>query len=560
MKKWTRRIYQNVALVAVRKARAMVLFWARQCRKSTTLGDIAFDTMSKESGRNVIAASASLLTGSELISKTLSTAEQAQMVAREAAAVQTTMQQSSDASAGKLQFKCANSDTGKVYNNLTAQDFTDLYRSSRLELRLYFDKTSYSRTLIIAPNPATARGWTGTVVRDEAGFTHPNLETDLQVAVKPIMDTDPTFKLIYASNLPRNDRHPFFEMTLPEPGSNFAPQPGGHFYRGQNGILIHRVSLADAYAAGHVLYDQREGRPMTYETFCADPANRLGLDDSYRLIHKASGNAVIDLFALTTSQTRGVGQCACALVETDGELSHALLQFLRTVGDGPVGIGFDVATTTNDVSNPSVVTLTERLGVEKAQRLVLVWKEKDPKVARARLRQIIQTVKMREKGGPARRLCIDATNEVYFARETAQELSGLIPIELVDARLAVDPAPTGYVRTPNYKTLLGDRYAAQVNDNRYRLPPEEYLKDDHRLPTKNGDRYDCEVAPDGKHGDTFDAGKLADWALDGVGVAIESTEGIIVGGGRGRITQFRPRHLNGGAHAMAAILAGEEKA
>src|SRR5690606_27765301 len=74
-----------------------------------------------------------------------------------------------------------------------------------------------------------------------------------------------------------------------------------------------------------------------------------------------------------------------------------------------------------------------------------------------------------------------------------------------------------YVRTANYKTYLGDRYAAQVNDNRYILPPEQYLKDDHRLPTKNGDHYECEVDGGGKHGDTFDSGKLADWALDGAG-------------------------------------------
>jgi len=515
MKKWTRRKYQQVALVAVRKARSMVLFWARQCRKSTTLGDISFDAMSEQPGRNVIAASASLLVGSELISKTLSVAEQAAMVAREAAAVQMTMAVSTEAAGGKLQLKCANSETGKLYAQLKAEDFAELYRSSKLELRLYFDRTAYSRTLIIAPNPATARGWTGFVVRDEAGFTPPGLETDLQVAVKPIMDTDPSFKMIYASNLCRNDRHPFFEMTLPAPGSSFPPSPEGHFYRGQNGILIHRVALADAYAAGHVLYDQREGKPMTYEAFCADPANRLGLDDSYRLIHKASGSAAIDLFALMTSQTRGIGQASCVVVESDGEFQIALGTLSRLLTNGAVGLGLDTATTTNDTSNPSVLTVTERLGVMKAQRMVFVWKERDPKIARGRVRAVIEVVKGRLKGGPARRLCIDSTSEQYFARETAQELSGLIPVELVDARLAVDPVPAGYVRAPNHKTYLGDRYAAAVNDNRYLLPPEQYFKDDHRLTTKNGEHYECEPQSDGRHGDTFDAGKLADWALEG---------------------------------------------
>ena len=74
--KRTRREYQSAALKAVRQRRQIVLYWARRCRKSTTLGDIAFDVMAAAPGSNVIAASASLLLGSELVSVTLSSAEQ----------------------------------------------------------------------------------------------------------------------------------------------------------------------------------------------------------------------------------------------------------------------------------------------------------------------------------------------------------------------------------------------------------------------------------------------------------------------------------------------------
>ena len=70
--KRVRREYQEVALVAVRKVRQIALYWARRCRKSTTLGDIAFDEMSKEPGRMVIAASASLLLCKELVGVTFS--------------------------------------------------------------------------------------------------------------------------------------------------------------------------------------------------------------------------------------------------------------------------------------------------------------------------------------------------------------------------------------------------------------------------------------------------------------------------------------------------------
>ena len=60
-RKWQRREYEQVALAAVGKTRTMVLFWARQCRKSTTLGSIGFREMLEYPGRRVIAASASLL-------------------------------------------------------------------------------------------------------------------------------------------------------------------------------------------------------------------------------------------------------------------------------------------------------------------------------------------------------------------------------------------------------------------------------------------------------------------------------------------------------------------
>ena len=197
-RKFHRREYENAALVAVRESRLLTLFWARRCRKSTTLGSIAFDEMSQAVGRTVIAASASLLLGTELVGMTLTASEQAAIVTGEATAMQSLFQ---DRAGEALSFKCADSETQKVYGHMKPEDFADLYKSSKLEMRLYFDRTSYSRLKVIAPNPATARGWAGTVLRDEAGYTGAGLENDLRIATKPIIDTDPSFKLIYASNL-----------------------------------------------------------------------------------------------------------------------------------------------------------------------------------------------------------------------------------------------------------------------------------------------------------------------------------------------------------------------
>jgi hypothetical protein len=240
---------------------------------------------------------------------TVTATEQAMRVRREAEAMRNVYLEK--ATEKNLDFKCADQETGKIYKGVTEENFADFYQSKKLEMRLYFDRTNYSRELIIAPNPATARGWGGTVFRDEAGFTHPNLEVELQMAVNPIFRDDPTFKMIYASNLPRNDKHPFFEMTLPPPDATFAPKAEGHFYRGQNKMLIHRVALADAYAAGHVLYDNK-GKAMTLEQFRSEPANKIELPHSYDLLHQMGGNAAIDLRALLTAQIRArMNACSC---------------------------------------------------------------------------------------------------------------------------------------------------------------------------------------------------------------------------------------------------------
>ncbi len=128
----------------------------------------------------------------------------------------------------------------------------------------------------------------------------------------------------------------------------------------------------------------------------------------------------------------------------------------------------------------------------------------------SRLVEIVRSVR-RNKGGPARRLCIDASNERLAAEETAEDLRPFVPVELVVAGSSVHPA--GYTESINYKTWLGDLYSTAINDNRYSLPPDEYIKKDQRMVMKDQGRYICVPDADGRHGDTFDSGKLAEYAL-----------------------------------------------
>jgi hypothetical protein len=550
MKKRERREYQKFALVAVRETRMLALLWGRRGRKSTTLGEIAFDELSRGEGRMVIGASASLLLGREMTTMALSASEAAAAVASESEAVRAVFEES--APERGLEFKVANAATGKVVKGWSAADFTDLYQSSKLELRLYHSDTGYARLQVVAPNPATMRGWRGLVMFDEFGYVATNLAQELIDAADPMMRDVADLKMIFACNMPTDDRHPWFEMTLPREltaGSEeeqFPAHPEGHLYRSQTEMLVHRVALKDMYAAGHLLYDN-EGQPMTYDQCLRFPAFRSSLDVSYRLLHKAGGTSVIDLFALTTAMRRGIErQCGFFFVETDRDFEQALAHLRNYLGEGEVGIGADIATTTGESSNPTSVTITERRGVEYLSH-VLIWKTRDARVQRERFAGVIKAIKGRRSGKAARRMCIDSTNEQLFARETRDELGGLVPIELVDARNAVEPEPAGYARTPNYKTWLGDLYAGCVNDNRSALPSDAYLKEDHRIVMKDKGLFVCEPMPDGKHGDTFDSGKLALHALNSSGGAIteELLRKIFTGGNSASLTSphHEPRRL-----------------
>lgn len=511
-RKFTRRLYQNSALVAARKTRVLYLFWTRRGRKSTTLGDMAFDAMSARPGESVIAASASLLVGSELVSMAMTAAEQAIRIRGEAEAVRSALARGAEG-AGGLDLQIANSETGKSYKAIAADDYADLYRSKRLEFRLYFDRTSYSRLIVIAPNPATARGWGGWVFRDEQMFTPPAMEAELQTATNPIIDTDPTFRLIYASNLGGDDRHPGYEMTLPRQPAEFQPDPAGHFYVSQTGITVHRVDLADAYAAGHTLFDKKTGKPISLGTALSGltPNEKK---QNYMLVHEASGTAAVDSLALHTAQARGVGRCAFVYVDTPADFSQAMVHLAAHLRRGAdTGIGFDVATTTSEKSNPSAVTVAQRSGVEFAQPLVVVWKTRDPAVAKERLRRIIGCCVA--AGCRPRRMCVDGSNEYYFAVDVQRDLRAMVPVSIIKGGEGVQPLPPGYRSAVNFKTFLGDQYTAEINDAHYAMPPEAYLKKDHRSVVKDRGIYTCDVDADGGHGDTFDSGKLAQYALRG---------------------------------------------
>ena len=187
--------------------------------------------------------------------------------------------------------------------------------------------------------------------------------------------------------------------------------------------------------------------------------------------------------------------------------------WIRRVGHGRLGIGYDVATTQKEMSNPSSVTVTEEVAPFYVERLVLRWKTKDPDVAMAVLQCVFDDI-MTLQRAPAR-MCVDASNERYFAQKVQKRFSRYCPVQLIVSGEKIEWQGEEF----DYKTFLGNLYVNTFTDGRMRMPDVRWLKDDRRLVKKDAGRFVTDLAPDGSHGDTFDSGKLARFGLEGRGRA-----------------------------------------
>lgn len=519
---------------ASRRLRSWANLWERQSGKSTNFSRQAFWEMFEAPNRTVIYGSASLLLGSELPIKLQ---EQAESILKDRLENDANMfsavcdEMQSRAKEGQV--KVIDSEHDKP---IAAKDFKDLFRLQRLEFRVYHSRTTYSRTKVIAPNVATARGWSGTVFLDEIAFIR--YLKELIVALQPVISTQAGFRLIYGTTPPEfDDTHYAYELLAPPPGAIFRPNPRGNWYVSDAGIDVHRVDCHDSFAAGKKIYDLKTGAPITPEEAFKKALNKDGFRIAHLLHWTMGGAAACDLLRLATSQERGaVEHCKCFVIDGDADFDGAMDWLAAHIDPiRKVGVGFDVATTTKEKSNPSVLAIAEENGPEIAIRCFLVWKTKDPDVARDRIEKVLCLVAGRE-GGRAKAMAIDATNEKYFAEDCRKKFRRQVPVLLVVASEGVEKP--GLEKAINWKEYLGARYVAALDDNHLTLPSGEYTRADHRLVKKDRGKFVCEPDDQGRHGDTFDAGKLAQHALTERG-SLASMDGIRIGGSNTRMS-FTP--------------------
>ncbi len=160
-----------------------------------------------------------------------------------------------------------------------------------------------------------------------------------------------------------------------------------------------------------------------------------------------------------------------------------------------IAIGVDLATTTKAKSNHTSVAVGQQVGMMNFARVVLRFKNDDPAVLRALLRFILDD--LRAAGLSARRLCIDATNERFFAADLRREFAGWVPVELI-----INSEKTSYGGEEMiWKNYLANLFINTIDDGYIALPSGKWLQTDIRQTVKDRGSFVCEVIEDGGHGD-----------------------------------------------------------
>jgi hypothetical protein len=487
----------------------------RQYGKTTLFASIALKKMMKRKNHTIIFGSAKINLAREVVRK-------------EAAVFQSALSLLREQAANKNRLQVTDALTGKAPDQLNADDFASLFEAQRLEFRYYHSDSVYSRTKVVALLPDTV-GETGDLMCDEIGRVKNWRE--VWEAIEPIISSDPTFRCLFCTTPPPDDTHFSFEMLVPPIGLEFPINPEGNIYRSELGIQVLRVDAFDAYADGIPVYDSDKGEPLDPAEHRRRSHDKDAWDRNYGVKFVVGGTAACSLMLMDTAQRRGVGECACFVIEEESDFARACEWLTAHLGAGPVGLGWDLATTEKETSNPSAFSVVEQRANEFLVRAVFVWKTCEPDVARDRVRRILAAVAARKEGGRARRLCIDATNERYFATDMRKDLVGIIPVELVIASETVEKAGQ---EPMTKKQFMGGQLVGALEDNQLTLPPERYLKEDFRLVKKERGSFVAALGPAGQHGDTFDGTKLGIHALTGRS-GMDSMDGVITGANGGSV-------------------------
>ena len=188
--------------------------------------------------------------------------------------------------------------TKKSVDSLDMDALEELFESSRLQVQVKHDHTTYSRAKLLAANANTAVGYGGDIYIDEA--TRILDLARLIEAAGPIMQDQPDYELGYTTTPSIDDQHVSFELLRPEQ-NDFTPSPRGNYYRSPGGILVHRVDALDAEAAGLPFLDEETGLPVSVWDALARAFDQQAFMRNYLCRFLAGGSAAVSTEALNAA-------------------------------------------------------------------------------------------------------------------------------------------------------------------------------------------------------------------------------------------------------------------
>ena len=221
-----------------------------------------------------------------------------------------------------------------------------------------------------------------------------------------------------------------------------------------------------------------------------------------------------------------------------------------------IGMGFDVATTLKkkgkggNQSNPSAICVLQQVGLMFLSRLFVRFRTNDPKIAAAIIEAILADIAAARPLLRVRKLCVDATNERFFAANLKSEFAGRLIVEPVVGSEGMEYR--GLKMT--MKAYLGNQLVDHVEDGYFAMPELAWLQSDFRLVKRVAESFDAEIDEHGNHGDCFDAAKLALHALVHGGGPAEARAAAVgsyakapgTQPGRKLFNQFAHLHRRGG--------------
>ena len=276
----------------------MVLSWRRRAGKSHCMASKALRRMMQIRGNTSVFMSASIPLGTEFIRKEAEVWKTV-LDAFRAAAAENHMQLTSSA------------------DGLDIDAIADVFEHQKLETKLWHDRTTYSRSIVLAPNPQTAVGYGADIYLDEYGRV-PSFQ-DILEAILPFLDENPALRAMLASTPPPDDSHYSWELTVP-PVEDFPVDPKGNWYVSEAGFTVHRADACDCYAGGLPMYDPHTREPLTPDEHRARAFDKSAWDRNYGLRFLRGGTAAVSLLALRNAMDWGRRE-HCAAIDVSEEIT-----------------------------------------------------------------------------------------------------------------------------------------------------------------------------------------------------------------------------------------------